>query len=112
MRRIEAIVRPEKVEECLTALEDLGVHGITVYEATGHGAQGGIDSQLGGKTHRIRLLPKSVLVVAVHDHESESTVQALMTAAGTGHCGDGKIFVSTINEAIRVRTGETGTEAL
>ncbi len=112
MRRIDAIVRPEKTSDCLAALDVLGVSGVTVYEAKGHGAQGGVETVGEASAYRITLLPKTVLVVMAQDHEAESVVAALREAAYTGHMGDGKIFTSTLEDAVRVRTGEAGSSAL
>lgn len=112
MKRIDAIVRPEKVGDCVVALDSLGVSGVTVYEARGHGAQGGVMVADEGSPYRVSLLPKSVLVAVVHDHLCESVIDSLAAAAQTGHIGDGKIFVSTIDDAVRVRTGEVGSEAI
>jgi nitrogen regulatory protein P-II 1 len=112
MKRIDAVIRPESMHECLQALDEAGVHGVTVYAAMGHGVQGGLESSFEGLTRRVCLLPKSVLVVVVDDHEADTVIQILMHAARSGHVGDGKVFVSRIDDAVRVRTGERGSDAL
>jgi nitrogen regulatory protein P-II 1 len=108
MKRIEAIVRPDKLEDVKDALVGLGHAGLTVAEVKGHGIQKGITQQWRGQEYSIDLLPKVCIMAVVHDHEVPDAIEAISAAARTGMIGDGKIFVSTVDEAIRIRTGETG----
>jgi nitrogen regulatory protein P-II 1 len=112
MKRIEAIVRPERVEEVKTALVSLGHAGLTVSEVKGHGIQKGITQQWRGQEYCIDLLPKVSVMAVVHDHEVTDAVDAISAAARTGRIGDGKIFVSPVEEVIRIRTGEIGAATL
>jgi nitrogen regulatory protein P-II 1 len=112
MKRIEAIIRPEKVEDVKIALADLGHEGVTVIEVKGHGVQGGVTQQWRGEDYHVELLPKVSITAVVHDHEVDEAVEVIASAARTGRMGDGKIFVSNIEEVIRIRTGETGSETL
>jgi len=112
MKRIEAIIRPERLEAAKDALVALGHKGLTVTEVKGHGAQKGIVQQWRGEEYVIDLLPKVSLVAVVHDHEVNDVIDVLVKVARTGRIGDGKIFISPIEQVVRVRTGETGPEAL
>jgi nitrogen regulatory protein P-II 1 len=112
MQRIDAIVRPERLEAVKEALVGLGHHGLTVYEVKGHGIQKGITQQWRGEEYVIDLLPKIQVTAVVHDHEVSDCLDAIVKAARTDRIGDGKIFVSPVTEAIRIRTGEVGPEAL
>jgi len=112
MKRIEAIVRPERLEAVKDILESLGHSGVTVSEVKGHGIQRGITQQWQGEEYKVDLLPKVSVMAVVNDHEVKDLVDAITKAARTDRIGDGKIFVSTIEEVIRVRTGESGPEAL
>jgi nitrogen regulatory protein P-II 1 len=112
MKRVEAIIRPERLEAAKEALIGLGHNGLTVCEVKGHGTQKGITQQWRGEEYVIDLLPKVSLIAVVHDHEVPDVVDAITRAARTDRIGDGKIFVSAVEEVIRVRTGETGPEAL
>jgi nitrogen regulatory protein P-II 1 len=112
MKRIEAIIRPEKLEAVKQALADLGHEGLTVAEVKGHGIQGGVAQQWRGEDYHVDLLPKVSVIAVVHDHESQDAVEAISAAARTGKMGDGKIFVSTVDEVVRIRTGETGAGTL
>jgi nitrogen regulatory protein P-II 1 len=112
MKRIEAIIRPERLEEVKDALLSLGHCGLTVSEVKGHGIQKGITQQWRGQEYRIDLLPKVSVVAVVNDHEVSEAIASISTAARTGRIGDGKIFVSSVEEAIRIRTGEIGVETL
>src|SRR5512142_590995 len=106
MKRIEAIVRPERVDEVKGALVALGHAGLTVSEVKGHGIQKGVTQQWRGQEYSIDLLPKVSVMAVVHDHEVGDATQAISSAARTGRIGDGKIFVSPVEEVIRIRTGE------
>ncbi len=112
MKRVEAIIRPERLEAAKDALVALGHKGLTVTEVKGHGAQKGIVQQWRGEEYVIDLLPKVSLVAVVHDHEVQDVTDVLVKVARTGRIGDGKIFISPVEQVIRVRTGETGPEAL
>ena len=112
MKRIEAIIRPEKVQAVKEALIDMGHAGLTVYAVQGHGTQKGVSQQWRGREYLVDLLPKAVLVAVVHDYQVEDVVDVISHVARTDRIGDGKIFVTAVEQVIRVRTGETGTEAL
>ncbi|HET6350652.1 MAG TPA: P-II family nitrogen regulator [Coriobacteriia bacterium] len=112
MKKVEAIVRPERLEAVKSAVVELGHNGLTVCEVKGHGIQKGVTQHWRGEEYVIDLLPKISLVAVVHDHEVADIIDAISKAARTDHIGDGKIFVSPIEEVIRIRTGETGAEAL
>lgn len=112
MKRIEAVVRPERLEHVKEALVSLGHNGLTVYEVKGHGIQKGITQQWRGEEYVIDLLPKISVVAVVHDHEVEACIDSIVKAGRTDRIGDGKIFVTPVEQAVRIRTGETGAEAL
>lgn len=112
MKKIEAIIRPEKVDEVRKALEKVGFPGVNLSEVEGHGKQKGVVQQWRGEQYRVELLPKVRLEVVVSDKDVRKIVQAIQDAAKTGSVGDGKIFVSTVEEVIRIRTSETGEAAL
>lgn len=113
MKKIEAIIRPEKLNDVKSALDDLGFHGMNFIQVTGRGAQRGIVHQgRGGEAVTVDLLPKLKLEVVVNDMAVERVIEAIIQAARTGNIGDGKIFVSPIDEAVRVRTGERGDVAV
>ena len=112
MKKIEAIIKPFKLDEVREALSAIGVQGITVTEVKGFGRQKGHTELYRGAEYVVDFLPKVKLEVVVEDALSERVVEAIAAAAQTGRIGDGKIFVSTIEEAIRIRTGETGTDAI
>jgi nitrogen regulatory protein P-II 1 len=112
MKKIEAIVRPERVGLIRKALEEIGYGGITITEVKGHGVQRGITQQWRGTTYTVDLLPKVKLEVVVKDSQVAQILAAIQENGRTGEIGDGKVFVSTIDDAMRVRTGETGEAAL
>lgn len=112
MKRIEAIIRPEKVDEVRRALEKVGFPGLNISEVEGHGKQKGVVQQWRGEQYRVELLPKVKLETVVSDRDVAKIVRAVQEVAKTGAVGDGKIFVSTVEEVIRIRTGETGEAAL
>ena len=112
MKKIEAILRPEKVAEVRQALERVGFPGLNVSEVEGHGKQKGVVQQWRGDQYRVELLPKVRLEIVVSDQDVKKILQAIGTAAKTGKVGDGKIFVSSVDEVLRIRTGETGDAAL
>jgi nitrogen regulatory protein P-II 1 len=113
MKKIEAIVRPEKLDEIKDALSNQGILGLTMFQVTGRGAQKGVvHVGRGGESYRVDLLPRVKLEVIVHDNASERVVQTIIKAAWTGNVGDGKVFILPVEDAIRVRTGERGDVAL
>jgi nitrogen regulatory protein P-II 1 len=113
MKKIEAIIRPEKLTEIKEALDDLGFHGMNFTPVTGRGAQRGIVHQgRGGETVTVDMLPKVKMEVVVPDIAVERVIDAIVRCARTGNIGDGKIFVMPVDEAIRVRTGERGEVAV
>jgi len=113
MKKVEAIIRPEKLLDVKQALEELGFHGMNITQVTGRGAQRGIVHQgRGGETVTVDMLPKIKIEVVVSDMAVERVVEAIIRSARTGNIGDGKIFVIPVEEAIRVRTGERGEVAI
>ena len=112
MKKIEAVIKPFKLDEVKEALQDIGVQGMTVLEAKGYGRQKGHTELYRGAEYVVDFLPKMKIEVAVADDEVERVVEALVNAARTGRIGDGKIFVSDVADVIRIRTGETGQAAI
>ena len=112
MKKIEAIIKPFKLDEVKEALHDVGIQGITVLEAKGFGRQKGHTELYRGAEYVVDFLPKVKIEVVVEDKMADQVVEAIQNAAKTGRIGDGKIFISTIVQAIRIRTGETGGEAI
>jgi len=112
VKKIEAIIKPFKLDEVKEALQDVGVQGITVIEAKGFGRQKGHTELYRGAEYVIDFLPKVKVEIILSDDMVEKAVEAIQNAARTGRIGDGKIFISDIQEAIRIRTGETGPDAL
>ena len=112
MKKIEAIIKPFKLDEVKEALHEVGVSGITVTEAKGFGRQKGHTELYRGAEYVVDFLPKVKLEVVVDDALADKVVEAIQNAAQTGRIGDGKIFVLNIEEAIRIRTGESGLDAI
>ena len=112
MKKIEAIIKPFKLDEVKEALHEVGVSGITVTEAKGFGRQKGHTELYRGAEYVVDFLPKVKLEVVVPDGQAEQVVEAIAAAAATGRIGDGKIFVSTIDSALRIRTGERDEAAI
>ena len=112
MKKIEAIIKPFKLDEVKEALHEVGVMGLTVTEAKGFGRQKGHTELYRGAEYVVDFLPKVKVEVVIEDSLVERAVEAIQQAAQTGRIGDGKIFVSSIDEAIRIRTGERGAEAV
>lgn len=112
MKKIEAIVKPFKLDEVKEALQDTGLTGITVTEARGFGRQKGHTELYRGAEYVVDFLPKIKIEVIVEDHKVEEVVEAIVKAAKTGRIGDGKIFVLPIDDVIRIRTGERGVDAI
>ena len=112
MKKIEAIIKPFKLDEVKEALHEVGLQGITVIEAKGFGRQKGHTELYRGAEYVVDFLPKVKIELVIPDDILERAVEAIQQAAYTGRIGDGKIFISSIEEAIRVRTGEKGKEAI
>ncbi len=112
MKKIEAIIKPFKLDEVKEALQEVGLQGITVIEAKGFGRQKGHTELYRGAEYVVDFLPKVKIEVVLPDELLDKAVEAIQTSAKTGRIGDGKIFVSNIDEAIRIRTGETGDDAI
>jgi nitrogen regulatory protein P-II 1 len=112
VKKVEAVIKPFKLDEVKEALHEVGVSGITVTEAKGFGRQKGHTELYRGAEYVVDFLPKVRLEVVVEDNLAERVVEAIANAARTGRIGDGKIFVSTVEEAIRIRTGERGSDAI
>src|ERR1700761_4131078 len=112
MQKIEAIIQPSRLDAVKEALIEIGVEGMTILEARGHGRQKGHTEFYRGREYTVDLLPKVKVELVVHDEAAEKVIQAILTTARTGHIGDGKIFVSRIDEAIRIRNDERGETAL
>ena len=112
MKKIEAIIKPFKLDEVKDALHEVGLQGITVVEAKGFGRQKGHTELYRGAEYVVDFLPKVKIEVVCDDPIVERAVEAIVTAARTGRIGDGKIFVSNVEEVIRIRTGERGGEAI
>ncbi len=112
MKLVTAVIKPFKLDDVREALSDIGVQGITVTEVKGFGRQKGHTELYRGAEYVVDFLPKVKLDVAVDSDLLDQVIEAITKAANTGKIGDGKIFVSPIEQAIRIRTGETGTEAL
>ncbi len=112
MKKVEAIIKPFKLDEVKEALQEAGLQGITVMEAKGFGRQKGHTELYRGAEYVVDFLPKVKIELVTTDENVERAVDAIKKAAATGRIGDGKIFVSNIEEAIRIRTGETGSDAI
>lgn len=112
MKKIEAIIKPFKLDEVKESLHEVGLNGITVVEAKGFGRQKGHTELYRGAEYVVDFLPKVKIEIVLEDSQVERAIEAIQEAARTGRIGDGKIFVSTIDEAIRIRTGERGADAV
>jgi len=112
MKKIEAIIKPFKLDEVKEALQEVGLQGITVTEARGFGRQKGHTELYRGAEYVVDFLPKVKIEVVVDDSMVQRTVDAIINAARTGRIGDGKIFILPVEEAIRIRTGERGSDAV
>jgi nitrogen regulatory protein P-II 1 len=112
MKKIEAVIKPFKLDEVKEALHEVGLQGITVVEAKGFGRQKGHTELYRGAEYVVDFLPKVKLEIICEDSVVERAVEAIMTAARTGRIGDGKIFISPVEEVIRIRTGERGEDAI
>lgn len=112
MKKIEALIRPEKLEEVKEALQSKGILGMTITEVEGCGRQKGLLQQWRGETYRIDLLPKIKLEIVVKDKDLDKVVSIILEKAKTGEIGDGKIFILPVEEVIRIRSGDKGEEAV
>ena len=112
MKKIEAIIKPFKLEEVKEALAEVGIQGMTVTEVKGFGRQKGHTEIYRGSEYTVDFLPKVKIEIIVDDDQSGSVAEAIVKSANTGKIGDGKVFVSPVEEAIRIRTGETGSSAV
>ena len=112
MKKIEAIIKPFKLDEVKEALHEIGLQGMTVTETKGFGRQKGHTELYRGAEYVVDFLPKVKIEIVMDDTMVERTVEAIITAARTGRIGDGKIFISTVDEVIRIRTGEKGRDAV
>jgi len=112
MKKIEAVIKPFKLDEVKEALQEVGLQGITVTEAKGFGRQKGHTELYRGAEYVVDFLPKVKIEVVLSDEMLDKAIEAIQKAAKTGRIGDGKIFISTVEEAIRIRTGETGVDAV
>ncbi|MGZ7160097.1 MAG: P-II family nitrogen regulator [Methanobacterium sp.] len=112
MKEIIAIIRPNKLDNVKDALEKIGCHGITITDVKGRGRQLGITESYRGSDYRIDLLPKTRLEIIVNDKDAEEVIQTIVKTAQTGDIGDGKIFISPVEDAVRIRTGERGEKAV
>ncbi len=112
LRKLEAIVRPERLREVRKWLEELGYPGMTILEVKGHGKESGLTEQWRGQEYRVDLLPRVKIEIVVLDEDVAKTLNAIVRSARTGETGDGKIFVLPVDNAVRVRTGEEGDNAI
>ena len=112
MKLVTAIIKPFKLDDVRSALSDIGVQGVTVTEVKGFGRQKGHTELYRGAEYVVDFLPKMKLEIALDDGQVDKAIDAITTAANTGKIGDGKIFVSTLEQVIRIRTGETGEDAI
>jgi nitrogen regulatory protein P-II 1 len=112
VKKVEAVFRPDRLEAVKESIIALGHAGLTVYDVKGHGIQKGLTQKWRGREYCVDLIPKVLVTVVVHDHEVGDVIDAITSSARTGMIGDGKIFVSPIEEVVRIRTGELGAEAV
>lgn len=112
MKRIEVVVNPDRVSAVLASLAKGGYTGVMITEIEGHGKQKGLTQQWRGETYKVDLLQKVKLEAVVNDADSDHIVETIIQAVRTGEIGDGKIFISPVNDAVRIRTGERGGEAI
>lgn len=112
MIRIEAVIRPSRLDEVKSALDELGIHGVSVIEIKGAGKQKGYTQHYRGSEYQVNLLPKVMVIVVVRDEDKDRVIDAIEGSARTEEVGDGKIFVMPVLEAVRIRTGERGEAAI
>lgn len=112
MKKILTIIRPDKLEDVKQSLEEIGCHGLTVKEVKGRGIQLGITESYRGTDYKVDLLPKTEIEIVAKSEDVEKIVDTIVKSAQTGCIGDGKIFISPVEDVIRIRTGERGDEAI
>jgi len=112
MKKILAIIRPDKLEGVKQALEDIGCHGMTVREVKGRGRQLGITESYRGRDYKVDLLPKTEVEIVAKEEDLDKIIKTIVETARTGDIGDGKIFISPVEDVVRIRTGERGEEAI
>ena len=112
MKKIEAIVKPFRLDDVREALVEIGIQGLTTIDVKGFGRQKGHTEIYRGSEYTVEFIPKVMIIVVVADTVAESAIEAIVKAGRTGEIGDGKIFVSAIDQAVRIRTGETGEAAI
>jgi len=112
MKKIEAIIRPAKLHELKKELSDMGIHGLTVFDVGGFGKQRGHKEMFRGNEYEVDLIPKIVIMLVTKDDMVEKIIDKISKVCYTGEAGDGKVFVSTIDQVVRIRTGEKGEVAL
>jgi nitrogen regulatory protein P-II 1 len=112
MKLVTAVIKPYKLDDVKTALQELGVQGLTVTEASGYGRQRGHTEVYRGAEYRVDLVPKARIEVLVEDAEADAVIEAVVAAARTGKIGDGKVWAVPVDTAVRVRTGERGPDAV
>jgi nitrogen regulatory protein P-II 1 len=112
MKKVEAVIKPHKIEDVRTALGNLGIIGLTAYDVRGFGRQKGHQELYRGSEYQVNFVPKVKLEVVVPDDKAEDAIKAIQEAANSGTIGDGKIFLSDVENAMRIRTGEMGEDAL
>ncbi|HQI01074.1 MAG TPA: P-II family nitrogen regulator [Deltaproteobacteria bacterium] len=112
MKKIEAIIKPHKLEEVKEALNEIGIRGMTVTEVKGYGRQKGHKEIYRGAEYQVDFMPKIKIEIVIEKDQADRVVEAIVKAAGTGKIGDGKIFILPVEEVVRIRTGEQGPEAI
>ncbi len=112
MKKILAIIRPDKLEDVKQALEEIDCRGMTVMDVKGRGRQLGITESYRGRDYKVDLLPKTRLEIVVKDEDAEEVIQTIVKTAQTGDIGDGKIFIMPVEDVVRIRTGERGEKAI
>jgi nitrogen regulatory protein P-II 1 len=112
MKKVEAIIRPEKLEEVRESLDAKGFHGMTVTDVKGRGIQKGVTLEWRVGQYKVEFLPKIKLEVVVQEKDAQDVAKIICDVCGTGNIGDGKIFISSIDEVVRIRTGQKGTPAI
>lgn len=112
MKKVEVIIRPERLSKVKEALNELGYPGMTITDVKGHGKQRGIDQVWRGQEYRVEFLPKLKIEIVVLDEDVDKIVSSIVRQARTGNIGDGKIFVYSVEDAVRIRTGDAGDNAI
>jgi nitrogen regulatory protein P-II 1 len=112
MKKVEAVIKPEKLDQALDALSEIGYPGVTMTDVRGHGKQKGITHHWRGNEYRVKFIPKVKIEVVILDEDLPRTLDAIVRNSRTGNIGDGKVFVLDVEEAVRVRTGESGMKAI